>query len=102
EVEPLEPQGAREDYVVPTFDGGSRMLTENLSYAWYATAGEWNRENTGGPRDFAGNAPPLDSTWTAPTDPEIVGAGLDVALWMVQRDERGGQTWYHSCLRVVP
>lgn len=102
ELEPVEPDGAREDYVVPTFDGGSRMLTENLTYAWYATAGEWTRENTGGPRDFAGNYPPLDSTWKAPLDPEVVGAGLEVAVWIVQRDERGGQRWYQSCLRVTP
>jgi hypothetical protein len=102
ELEPVEADGVREDYVVPTFDGGSRMFTENLTYAWYATHGEWSRENTGGPRDFAGNQPPLDTTWTAPTDPEVVGTGLDVALWLVQRDERGGQRWYHSCLRVMP
>lgn len=102
ELEPIEPSGAREDYVVPTFDGGSRLLTENLSYAWYATAGEWTSESTGGPRDFAGNQPPLDSTWKVPDDPEIVGDGLEVALWIVQRDERGGQAWYQACLRVTP
>jgi len=24
------------------------------------------------------------------------------ALWIVQRDERLGETWYEGCLRVVP
>jgi hypothetical protein len=50
ELEPIEPDGARQDYVVPTFDGGSRSFTENLTYAWYASAGEWTRENSGGER----------------------------------------------------
>lgn len=102
EIEPVEPEGVREDYVLPTFDGGVRRITEHLTYAWYATAGEWSRENSGGPRDLAGNQPPLDSTWTAAIDEDAVGAGLDVRLWMVQRDERGGQAWYESCLRVLP
>jgi len=102
EIEPIEPDGVREDYVLPTFDGGVRRITEYLTYAWYATAGEWSPENSGGARDLAGNQPPLYSTWTAAIDEEDVGAGLDVRLWMVQRDERGGQSWYESCLRVVP
>jgi hypothetical protein len=25
-----------------------------------------------------------------------------VQLWVVQRDERGGVSWYESCVRVVP
>ncbi|MCG8423618.1 MAG: hypothetical protein MJE77_37445 [Proteobacteria bacterium] len=100
--EPIETEGSREDYVVPTFDGGSRMFTENHTYSWYATSGDWEREVTGGPRDFAGNEPPLDSEWTAPEDAAEVGDGLDVRFWVVQRDERGGLTWYETCLRVMP
>ncbi len=99
---PVEPEGAREDYVVPTFDGSVRSLHENLRYAWYATAGDWSAERSGGERDFAGNEPDLDSTWTAPDKPEIVGDGLDVAFWVVQRDERGGLAWYQSCAHVTP
>jgi len=99
---PVEPEGVREDYLVPTFDGGARELTENLTYAWYATHGSWSRERSGGPRDIVGNEPQLDSTWTAPEDPDEVGDGLDVSFWFVQRDERGGLTWYQSCARVTP
>lgn len=100
-VVPVESPGAREDYVLPTFDGGVRMFTENLTYSWYATAGRWQREVSGGPRDIAGNEPPLDSEWTAPED--LDGAGpLDVRLWGVQRDERGGLSWYETCARVTP
>jgi hypothetical protein len=101
-IEPIEPDGVREDYVLPTFDGEVRMITEYMRYAWYATAGDWRREESGGPRDFAGNQPPLDTTWTADIAEEELGDGLDVPLWMIQRDERGGQSWYESCLHVTP
>jgi hypothetical protein len=95
---PVEPDGVREDYVVPTFDGGERMFTESLTYQWLATDGAWNRGTTGGTRDASGMTPPLDSTWTAPD----VDAPTDVSLWVVQRDERLGAAWYESCVRVVP
>ena len=46
----MPPEGVREDYVVPTFDGGSRMFTESLTYQWLAGDGEWSRSRTGGCR----------------------------------------------------
>jgi hypothetical protein len=101
QVLPRETAGAREDYLVPTFEGGERRLTENLSYQFYATAGNWSRFSSGGQRDSAGNQPPLDSRWTAPDDLEAIGDGLDVQLWIVVRDERGGQAWYPSCAHVA-
>ena len=99
---PDEPAGVREEYAVPTFDGGERHFTENLTYQWHSTEGKWSPFESGGTIDVAGNEPPLDSTWTAPDDAELIGDGLDVRIWIVQRDERGGQTWYESCARVVP
>lgn len=102
EIEPIESEGSREDYVVPTFDGGSRRFTENHTYSYYSTSGEWDSEVTGGPKDLAGNDPPIETTWTAPDDSAEVGEGLDVRVWVVQRDERGGLSWYETCVRVVP
>jgi hypothetical protein len=99
---PVEPDGVREDYLLPTFDGGSREFTENLTYAYYSTEGDWEREVTGGPRDFAGNEPPLDSEWTSLDEDADIGDGLDVQFWIVQRDERGGLAWFETCIRVVP
>lgn len=103
---PVEPAGAREDYVVPTFEGGSRRFTENLSYQWLAGGGDWTRRNTGGTRDGAGNEPPLDTAWETPTqarlDEDGVTLPLDVPLWIIQRDERGGTAWFETCVRVVP
>ena len=102
EIEPVPTEGSRQEYVVLTFDGDTRMFTENLVYTWYATHGAWEAEQTGGPRDVAGNEPEVESTWTAPRDGDTVGDGLDVPVWVVQRDERGGQSWIESCVRVVP
>jgi hypothetical protein len=100
-LEPVEPPGVREEYLVPTFEGDARMFTETLTYQWLATAGSWTRGSTGGPRDASGTFPPLDTRWLAP-DPEDVTEEMDVTLWMIQRDERLGVAWYESCVRVVP
>jgi hypothetical protein len=102
EFEPIPAEGSREDYLVLTFDGDTRMFTENLVYTWYATHGSWEAEQTGGPKDVAGNEPEVESTWTATRNLDVVGTGLDVPVWVVQRDERGGQSWLESCVRVVP
>lgn len=102
EFEPVPVEGSREDYLVLTFDGRTRMFTENLVYTWYATHGAWEPEQTGGPKDVAGNDPDPKSVWTAPRNRDTIGDGLDVPIWLVQRDERGGQTWFESCVRVVP
>lgn len=99
---PVEVVGAREDYLVPTFDGGSRSFTENISYRFYATHGGFTKGSTGGPRDVVGNVPTLDTEWTAPSDSDVVGEGIEVSLFIVWRDERGGQSWLQSCVRVAP
>lgn len=100
-IEPVEPEGVREEYVLPTLDGSFRTFTENLRYAYYATTGDWSPETTGGPKDPFGNEPTLWADWTAP-GAEEVGDGLDVRVWFVQRDERGGLAWVESCVRVEP
>ena len=91
---PVEPEGVREVYVVPTIDGGSRTFTENLRYSWLATAGSFKDEFTGGATDIFGNKPLLRSRWTAPN------AATTVTLWLVQRDERGGTFWTRRTLQV--
>lgn len=96
---PKEPDGVRETYLVPTFDGSSREFTENLSYQWLAGDGEWNAPFTGGPKDPFGNTPPLHAEWTPPDD--FDGDSVDVPIWVIQRDERLGSRWYSSCVRVI-
>lgn len=98
---PIPSQGASEDYLVPTFDGDVRMFTESPTYQWLASAGSWRRGTTGGPRDVTGLFPPLDNTYRPPAN-EDVPEEIDVSLWVIQRDERLGLTWYESCVTVVP
>jgi hypothetical protein len=98
---PVETMGAREDYVVPTVSGGSRMFTESLTYQWLATAGNYSSGRTGGPRDAFGNPALLYTDWTAPRAKDL-DAPTDVEIWVIQRDERLGLQWYESCVRVMP
>ncbi len=98
---PMEADGARETYVIPTLDGGAETFTESLTYQWTATAGGFSDGTTGGPRDPFGNPSPTFTTWTAPKASSLDGP-TDVSLWVVQRDERYGVAWYESCVRVVP
>lgn len=98
---PIEAQTAREAYVVPTIDGRTMMFTESLTYQWLATAGGFSAGSTGGTRDVAGNFPDLFTEYRAPNAGDLEGP-TDVQLWIVQRDERYGATWYETCVRVVP
>jgi len=94
ELMPVEPPDAREVYVVPTLDGGSRTFTENLRYSWLATGGTFKDEFTGGATDIFGNTPLLQTRWTAPGEPG------SITLWLVQRDERGGTSWTRRTVQV--
>lgn len=94
DLAPIEAPTDRETYSVPTLSGGVATFEENLRYSWFATAGSWSFGQTGGPRDFFGNLPKLDTTWTAPATPGTV------SFWIVQRDERGGATWQERCVTV--
>lgn len=100
-ITPIETDASREVYVVPRLDGESQMFTESLTYQWMASAGGFSSGSTGGTRDISGNPPPLFTEFRAPRARDLTGP-TDIALWIVQRDERLGATWYESCVRVVP
>ena len=100
-ITPVESATTRETYVVPTLDGQSQAFTEAPTYQFTAGAGGFSSGMTGGPRDIAGNPAPLFTDWRAPKGDDV-GAGIDVPLWIVQRDERLGSTWYESCVHVHP
>jgi hypothetical protein len=97
-IKPVETDDTREPYLTPTLDGRGAMFVENHTYQWLASAGGFSSSNTGGPRDAFGNTPPIDTEWRAPTD---LRATTDVDIYLVQRDERLGATWYTTCVRVV-
>lgn len=98
---PVEPEGAREPYLVPTIDGSSRMFTESLTYQWLASEGNFTAGSTGGPRDPFGNPAPLFTDWRAPAAKDLDGP-KDIELWFIQRDERLGVHWNEACIRVLP
>jgi hypothetical protein len=98
-LEPIELPTTRETYSVPTIDGMTRTFTEAVTYQWLATAGRFSDSTTGGGHDAFGNLAPVNTEWTAPT--KITGP-TDVWLWIVQRDERYGVTWYQACVSVTP
>jgi hypothetical protein len=98
---PIEPDDAREVYVVPTLDGKSQTFTESLTYQWVSSAGGFSNGSTGGPRDVSGNPAPLFTDFRAPAAGDLDGP-TDVSLWIVQRDERLGVQWYEACVRVMP
>lgn len=100
---PVEPgQGAdepaREEFTVPTLDGGFETFTETLTYQWLAGAGAFQDPITGGPPDLFGNETLLGTDWSAPR----VSAMTDVPIWLVQRDERFGASVTETCIRVMP
>ncbi|MGE0867481.1 MAG: hypothetical protein AB7P03_02885 [Kofleriaceae bacterium] len=96
---PLEPDDVREPYVVPTLDGTTAMLRETITYWWYASRGSFTDETTGGPHDLLGNQALLGTQWRAPTRDNLTGATY-VSIWIVQRDERLGVSWYQTCMLV--
>jgi hypothetical protein len=98
---PIEAPDAREVYVVPTLDGSSRSFTESLKYQWIIGGGKLSKGDTGGPHDPFGNPAPLFTDWTAPKASDLDGP-TDVSFWIIQRDERLGEQWYETCIRVVP
>ncbi len=100
-ITPIEPDGVRETYVVPTIDGAGATFTESLTYQWLAGAGGFSSGSTGGGRDISGNPSPLFTEYRAPRAEDLDGP-TDIPLWIVQRDERLGATWFEGCIRVVP
>ena len=95
EVTPREPEGLREDYVLVDLEQNRVPITENITYNWLTTDGDWRSASTGGPDDGAGNTPLIRNFWTAPDE-----VGNDIDLWITQRDERLGGSWFQSCVRV--
>jgi len=100
-MEPIEPDGVRETYSVPTIDGQTRTFTEALTYQWLATAGKFSDSSTGGGHDAFGNLLPVHTEWTAPPAKDIHGT-TDISIWVIQRDERLGVSLTETCVVVTP
>lgn len=80
---------------------------ETIRYAFYATAGTFDPGRTTSelPPGFTGTVH-LESRYNAPADPAAVavdGQGRHiVTLWVVVRDDRGGESWLERSLEITP
>ena len=97
-ITPLELGGTREHYTVPTIDGHAQSFTESLTYQWIASADGLSNGTTGGPREITGGFPPLVTEYRVPS-PGRTGQPR-ISLWVVQRDERLGASFFETCLAV--
>ena len=70
--------------------------TEELSVSWFATAGNLADKLTWPKFSIA-----LDTAWTAPDAPPADTDGR-VTIYMVARDQRGGEEWMSLEIRVLP
>lgn len=93
-IEPTAPEGDAESYSVYRFDLGVQDLEEYLGYSFFASAGSWTRNGSGGSPDPIAVETSLASVWTAP---DVEG---DVTIWVVVRDGRGGTAWTGRQVRV--
>jgi hypothetical protein len=84
------------------------VARETLRYAFYATAGTFAPARTASelPPGFTGTIH-LESQYSAPTDVSalpidpVSGGGL-VTIWVVVRDDRGGESWITRQLAIGP
>ena len=72
-----------------------QSVREELSVSWFCSAGTFTHALTW-PK-FTKN---LENVYTAPDAPPSGTAGI-VTLWLVGRDQRGGEAWINQQIRVV-
>ena len=78
-----------EEYVVPTFQGEPRTLTESWRFSWFSTKGRFSPERTGGAEQLRQEQVPTDTRLVFAAD-EAPG---DFTFYVVERDGRGGEVW---------
>jgi len=80
---------------------------ETIRYAYYATAGTFEpaRRSSELPNGFVG-VPVLESQYKPPADLTTIPLGPNgerlVTIWIVVRDDRGGESWQTRTLEIVP
>jgi hypothetical protein len=71
-------------------------LTEKVSVSWFVTDGKVQD-----PLTWPEFTKTLDTVYTAPSRPPESTGGL-VTVWMVGRDQRGGEAWAHVDIQITP
>jgi len=77
---------------------------ETLRYRFFATAGSFAPAVTSSEPDpgFVPTGPiHIESKYQLPA-PDQIGAELLVTIWIVVRDDRGGESWAQRTLRLQP
>jgi hypothetical protein len=111
----IQPAGAdAEPYETTIIDDKTHMTVplhvdrETLRYAFYATAGTFSPARTASelPPGFTGTVH-LESQYTPPSDTSAlpldpVTGGRAVSIWVVVRDDRGGESWIRRQLAILP
>jgi hypothetical protein len=91
-----EPRGCAGGETYAWFDPESRRIVarqETMRVSWFATAGQFAEERTGRAETEA-TVSSVDNAWTAPAEPQ------NVSMWLVIRDDRGGQSWTELTIEV--
>jgi len=95
---PQSPPSDKESYLVATYTGGQRQLTEYLDYAFFVSGGQLTNAATGGePNPFVTDkrVDDLSTEWTPGAD------AARATLWVVVRDDRGGAGWVALTAQVL-
>jgi hypothetical protein len=80
---------------------------ETIRYAYYATAGTFEpaRRSSELPSGFVG-IPTIESQYKPPADLATIPLSPDgrrlVTIWIVMRDDRGGESWQTRTLEIAP
>jgi hypothetical protein len=88
DVFPPDPE-LKEQYVVPTFTGGTKTLQESWTYGYYTTKGYFSPDKTGG---YDAVLQRDNDTPTRFQVSSLEPAG-DFKVVVLVRDGRGGETW---------
>jgi len=110
---PLQTAGVAEPYWTTVVDRDTHLAVplhvdkERLRYAFYATAGKFDPPRTASelPTGFTGTIH-LESKYAPPDKLDGVALGADgrptVTIWIIVRDERGGESWLVRQLALEP
>jgi hypothetical protein len=110
----LPAAGDAEPYETTVIDDTTHLVVplsvprETLRYAFYATAGTFAPARTASelPPGFTGTVH-LESQYTPPSDTSALpvdpaSGGRLVTIWVVVRDDRGGESWITRQLAILP
>lgn len=83
----------------------TQVFTELLVFDFFTTAGTFSPEQRrNSPPVFSPPGSPIhvDSELNLPAIKDLPPGGAPTDIWVVVHDERGGESWVHSTLNIVP